>query len=329
MAHNILLAGLGRIGATYDIEGKENHVPRSHLGAIQANQAFRIAHLVDPNDSAFLAVQKHWNLDSALFVKTLSSLKEQCDVCVFATHPNERIEELEFSLNRGAKVIIFEKPLSRSYDEAKRILDIWKKSPLKPHVLVNFTRRFDQRYQSLKNSLDAAPDRIVCYYSKGLENYASHHIDLVQDWFGEIESVQAFGDLEAENPDFLCSIKGGLKAVFIGVPERDYDVFDMQLWFKDKRIDIVNGGTEIRRYLPHNDLYYNNYTHLVEEKSSALNGLVSGITGLYERVRQLLSDNNEISSADSLKYAVNVMKVIEAVKQSVQNNGKTIKLEDI
>lgn len=329
MAHNILLAGLGRIGATYDIEHKDGHEPRSHLGAIRSHPAFNISHLVDPDETSFKAIQKQWGLNSGIYVKTLADVSGVVDVCVFATPPDDRIEELKFALDRKAKVIVFEKPSSRNYAEAKKMLDMWQSSPEKPNILVNFTRRFDKKYQSLKGALENKPDRIVCFYSKGLENYASHHIDLVQDWFGNIASLQAFGNLGAENPSFSCRTEQGLQVDFLGMAECDYDIFDMQLWFKDKRIDVVNGGTEIREYLPQRDLYYKNYAHLAEQKNARPYGAISGMTGLYKRVDELLTVGKNCDAGDALKSAVQVMKAIEAVKLSAQSNGKIIKLEDV
>lgn len=329
MPYKTLLAGLGRIGATYDIEGKKDHAPRSHLGVIQADSAFQITKLVDCDDAAFNVVQKYWKLDPDIFTKDLNDISTYFDICIFATPPHHRVAELGFALTHEAKVVVFEKPLCRSYDEARKMLDIWQSSQIKPHILVNYTRRFDERYQKLKRSLPKNPDRIVCYYSKGLENYASHHIDLVQHWFGDIVSLQAFGDLTAKNPSFSCKINNNLQADFLGVAERDYDVFDMELWFKEMRIDVVNGGTEIRQYLPHNNLYYNNYSHLAEEKGAFSNDLVSGMAGLYKKALKLLSNEDNAGFYNDLNSAINVMKVLEAVKRSTQSDGIKINLEDI
>ncbi len=328
MAYKTLLAGLGRIGATYDIDGKRNQKPRSHLGAMQADCSFDIACLVDQNKAAFDAVKKYWEFDPEIFTEDLPETSSY-ELCVFATPPQDRIRELQFSLEHGAKVIIFEKPLSSSYEDAKAMLDMWESSQTKPHILVNYTRRFDDRYVAMKSSFSVHPDRIVCCYSKGLENYASHHIDFIQHWFGNIRSVQAFGNLDAENPSFSCKIDENTQVDFLGISDRDYDVFDIHLWFQDKRIDIVNGGTEIRKYLPVNNLYYNGYSHLAEDKASFSNGLVHGMTGLYQEALKHLSGDVESSTCDSLHSAVNVMKVIKAVKRSIQTNGTKLNLEDI
>jgi predicted dehydrogenase len=324
------LVGLGRIGATYDIDATDQSAPRSHLGAIMAHPNFAIARLIDQNEHAFDLARNHWSLSTNLFSQNLDLHPTSYDVCVFATPPENRIAELTFALKQQAKIIVFEKPLTESYAQALALYNLWEESPHKPHIIVNFTRRFDPRYRALKASLTTKPHHIICTYSKGLENYASHHIDLVQDWFGTIASVQTFGNMNAENPSFSCKIDETLHADFIGLPHAQYDIFDMQLWFDHQRIDIINGGTEMIHALPKSDLYYKNYAHLVSEKKPDLQGLVLGMPSLYDTLDEILrTPRTPDISRQTLKEAVNVTKVVEAVRHSAINQGKTVEIGDI
>ena len=69
-------------------------------------------------------------------------------------------------------------------------------------------------------------------------NYGVHHIDLLIDWFGEVEIVNAI-DRNVTNLDcslsFSCTMKSGLQVVVLGVDAIDYDQFEMEIFYKDSQ----------------------------------------------------------------------------------------------
>ena len=66
--YNVLLIGLGRIGALYDLEvpGEKS---LSHLRAILNNPAFNLVGLVDPAPAKHKTVQEHTDLTEDLFFR--------------------------------------------------------------------------------------------------------------------------------------------------------------------------------------------------------------------------------------------------------------------
>ena len=114
-------------------------------------------------------------------------------------------------------------------------------------IVVNFQRRRDPALKTVRSSITKNPKKVIFRYSNGMKNYASHAIDLLINWFGEINTVQAFGiydDGNDPNYSFVCHMNTGFEAIFLGMDGLIYDQFEFDLFFDDKLISLHNSCIE-------------------------------------------------------------------------------------
>ena len=317
----VAVAGLGRAGSGYD--AGSNGVPRSHVGAIHATPGLAVTALVDPCRAAIDRTLRQWpEIETAARYARLFDLPARsADIIVLATPPETRLADLEAATTRAPKVILAEKPLAPSCDEALRGARIAEDCGA--ILRINFHRRFDPGYRALRRSLTGAPAKLVMRYNNGLLNYAPHHVDLLMDWFGAVERVQAFGDPGAHNLSFCCRMATGCDAVFIGVDDDGYDQFDVEIVYPDKRIEIANGGCEKTHQEPVGDLYYPGYRHLGPRNRLAPFDTVGGLVEYYRAIRDHLVDGEPLEGCDGFD-AARGLAVIEAAVTSARHNGRAI-----
>lgn len=77
------------------------------------------------------------------------------------------------------KMVIAEKPLTATYEEAKMVFDLYKnRIPL----TVNYSRRFLKEFQDLKSEIQSFGKFLkgTGYYGKGILHNGSHMIDILR-----------------------------------------------------------------------------------------------------------------------------------------------------
>ncbi len=305
--------GLGRIGATYDdLDNLE--IPRSHLGALINNPIYEIVALIDPDQSTFKPLENHFSKN--IFFTDDNLWNGTADVIIFANSPHNREKELNAIIKKSPKVIMLEKPLAADLEQAKKIEELVNGSDVK--CVINFHRRYDQNYIALKKQITKPPQKIICRYSKGLYNYASHHIDLVQNWFGDFSNIKILSN--AENPDFKADLSCGANIYFLGFKNTKYDIFDMDIFFDDSVLHIENGGCEMRWQRCAPDLYYPNYTQLSQGIDMRKKGQVSGMISLYEDIKNYVLGQSNALLGTTIEESVKNMLVIDEVLRQKANN---------
>ena len=318
--YKAIIIGLGRIGFSYDENKNKNSNPRSHLGSILANNAFSEICGVDVNTSIHGRIKKIFT-DSRLYVLDHIPIEKRFDVGVISTPSEFREDVIKEVIKCQIKVLIIEKPLSLTLEEAFRIKKI-----LSPHnitVRVNFHRRFDPEYIKLKPMLTAdLPKMVLLKYCKGVLNYGVHHIDLLIDWFGEVETVNAI-DRNVTNLDrslsFSCIMKSGLQVVVLGVDEIDYDQFEMEIFYKDSKVSFKNGGRNKTISHGEKDRYFKGYKHLGDPKNLLETNGLHGLENLYSSIVENLSIGDELYGCE-IEEAIYGLKVIHALEKSAKNN---------
>jgi scyllo-inositol 2-dehydrogenase (NADP+) len=323
-----VVLGLGRIGSAFDHAAATGTSPRTHLGAMLAAEAFGRVFAVDPDPARREAAGRRWNADAITFFADPHGLA-RIDVAALCTPAQLRLEALVGLMNSGTRIVVIEKPLALSIDEGERIVRL--ASDAGAEVRVNFHRRFDPGIQAARAALgEGFPHMVVMRYGKGLYNYASHHVDLLLDWFGGVESVQAIGSEIAGDGDptlsFRCRMAAGFDAVVLGMCGLDYDQFEIDVFSADRRLELVSGGVEKRLYRPVADQYYAGYSHLGEPLAAAPSGQVSGFGELYSAIVAHLRDGKPLPGCTGAE-ALAGMRVLDAARRSAAQGGIVIQLE--
>jgi predicted dehydrogenase len=321
----VAIVGLGRVGAAN--VGLAGGLPLSHLAAVRAVEGLEPVALVDPDEAARAAVLRdHAGIAPAIVMSSPDGIDAlDGGIVVLATPPAGRAALLARVLQLKPRVVIVEKPLALDIAEARSMVAAAEKAGVA--LRVNFHRRFDPRHRRWRARAPHKPRLIVLRYGKGLFNYASHMIDLLMDWYGPVAEVRALGPVPAAAGDpnlgFVCRMAAGFDAVAMGVDGLGYDLFDIDIFGADARVELRAGGADIRRYAPVQDLHYRGYRHLAEREDERDIGPVGGFVELYRAARDHLAEGAPLAGCDG-RAALATMAVLDAALRSAAAGGTPV-----
>ena len=135
------------------------------------------------------------------------------------------------ALRLQPKVVIVEKPLANDGATARSLMHLAADTGVQ--IVTNFQRRRDPVLKRVRSSITKSPEKVIFPLLNGMKNYASHAIDLLIDWFGQINTVQAFGtydDGNDPNYSFVYHMDKGFQAIFLGMDGLAYDQFEFDLF---------------------------------------------------------------------------------------------------
>lgn len=319
----ICIVGLGRIGATQpDVSG----VARSHLSAALHCKDVSVTALVDVDpvkrtSAALLAPGAHCYAD-------VSEIRAgSVDVIVDARPAHDRAGLAQVAVQKQAKILILEKPLAFSLEQAHRVAEVTRGTSMAVRVM--FHRRFDKGHLQAFQLMREPPLTAWSIYSKGLLNYGSHLVDLLLDRFGPVCEVQSAGpDDGSEDPTigFDLTFEDGRRAFIRAAPAANFDVFEVVFFGKNSRLDFMNGGATRRLALAANDQIYPGYVHLgcVLDETAPVGGFLE----LYVAMKEHLIDKKMLPGT-TVQEAINGMAVLEAVRRSARFGGQPIRLQPV
>jgi len=242
-----LLVGCGNIGAMYDYNSNQinSHAKAYSLRGIQVD-------FIEPKDDIAEKVITKYDYRR----KKYSDINlSEYDILSICTPTQFHSELLKKALESEISVIICEKPIAGTNNELDELLPIYQNGNSK--VLVNYIRRFHPNYKWLKNEIstwDEALSHINCIYYKGLMNYASHAMDIIEYLtsfkleYSKIKEVRRVADYFDYDP--TMTIHGNQNEVnfFFQGLTTNYPLFEFDLFFKSYRLRVFNGGLDIEIY---------------------------------------------------------------------------------
>lgn len=323
--------GLGRIGSRYD-QGRLEYPPRSHVGAILQSDSFQLSAVSDNdpvNGKHFLS---DWNLAVPLFSSVAEMLSaDNYDVVTIAVPTARHYAVLEEVIASRSKVVFCEKPFCSNAGEAQAIVRLSEVNGVQ--VAVNYHRRWDKKIRALKNEFDllGKPSRVEITYMKGLYNYGSHIVDLLNYFFGPVNKVHSEPLTEKQHnlPDpsvsALISYNTGMKAYLTGIDDVDYELFDVDVYYPRLKYRIEMGGYKIRRFIAREDLFFPGYVNLEEEKPVFPDGPVHGLSRAYREIERYIHEEADKLITCTAGNALNVNKTLDAILLSAVS-GKEINL---
>ncbi len=250
--YNVLIVGAGQIGALFDNPLSENILTHSH--AFSKHKKFNLLGYVDTDINKSINAAKRWNcnyfhsMDEAF-------INNRVDVVCVAVPDEYHYEVLKRLSKFSVKFIFAEKPLTKTLQETKNIIAIYKQK--KVPILVNYTRRFVPEFIYLKEIIDSKVfgDFVtgVGYYGKGILHNGSHMVDLLRYLIGEIISVESLSynfDFYSNDPSVnsILTFNNNSKFFMKDVDCSLYSIFELDLLFEKKRVRIVDLGCKIEIY---------------------------------------------------------------------------------
>jgi len=252
-----LLVGCGNIGALYDLDDGPEADVRTHAHAYaRLGITFDV---VDPDADRRRRVSERYG---ARAFESLSAVAPAAyGVASICTATNLHAEALGLFLDAGTPLIICEKPVADQLDDLRRLRAQHRTA--RSVVLVNYMRRFLPAFRRLRAQILRWREEgvhlvdVVVRYQRGLLNNGGHALDLLEFLFDNpvalsglrVEAVVA--DAFAADPTVSGTFEFlGAMVKLVGLPAPPPGVFELDLVFADRRVQILDRGDEIRVSLP-------------------------------------------------------------------------------
>lgn len=268
------LIGTGRIGSSLETDSFREK-PASHAGAIRHNRETLLVAGADPDIENLARFGKLWHLKpSALFTDARTMIDEVCpDIVHIASNTEEHIPLLRLAIEKKVPVIVLEKPIASTIEEARNLLPAVDEAERTgtSRIVVNHERRFASDYRSVRNivtsgelgTLLSIHGRLFMGMKKSPEQVlwhdGTHLVDIITFLAGNWDVCKTMGDAASPSDNFIvlgethAEITEATPPVSIILetsPGRDHLVFELDLSFSAGRIRIGNGTYEIWKSKP-------------------------------------------------------------------------------
>ena len=325
----VAVIGLGRIGSAFDAD-RDHGPPFSHVGTILRDPGLQLAAVCDVDAAARDRFKRTWKASIPIYESTEAMLAATAyDIIVIAIPTAFHEKALSACLKAGPKAVYCEKPMCGGAAVAAEVAARYDAAAVP--LLVNYHRRWDQRFAALRSALSSAGRTRSAHmvYVKGLRNYGAHAVDLLQNLFGRIVAVKSgtANSHDTEDPSFsaILQFSDGLAVSLAGVDGLDYELFDLDIVAERARYRVEFGGQSIRQQLPQADRHFPGYTSLSEEERLVLDGPVHGMTEAYRELAGWVIEKKP-PSVSTAANAVSVHRVLDAIVASAAASGKEIAL---
>ena len=232
-----IVIGAGAIGALLEAEPNRPK-PATHAGALSTSLRSELVAIVDTNKDALKKAAK-------LFPKarTYTSLQNALteikpDIACIATGASTHLALIKTLGEAGVPMIVCEKPLAVSVQEAKAIEKIVRKH--KTTFVLNYQRRFfntfNEAQKGIRKGTIGKVQAVTCYYSNGLYSNGGHTVDALQYLLSDSiksarghsgQGVHPKGDLQALAH---LTFTKGTKATLVPLDQSFYGIHDFHIY---------------------------------------------------------------------------------------------------
>ncbi len=297
---NVVIIGLGNVGARNSVIKTLPQYKRNHLEAILKFKELNLVKLVDKDPKSFNKINKY-KFDKELFTSNLKELRSlKIDLIVISTPTSSHKKIISECMDLKPRLIICEKPLTEDIVDDHSIINMLQNKRIK--LIVNYQRRFESNFRQLKKILIRKEiNKIVFRYGKGFLNYATHFIDFLISCFGKVKRhkiINFYKNKKDYDIDVCIEFKDNLKVFILSFQNLNYDVFEFEIYDKNSKIEVLNGGVELRYLKKQKSLIYKNYNTLNSSKIS-MSDYGDGFENLYRRSIDFLENKDTLSEFNS------------------------------
>jgi len=331
MAEKIYRAGIvgcGRIASLFDSDPKRKGAA-THAGAYSRHPRVELAAAADLNPQALKAFGERWNVAN-LYDDPAKMLREQqLDIVSVCTPTVTHRDIAMMALDAGARAIFCEKPIAASLGQADEMVRRCDEAGVL--LAVNHLRRWDPLHHRAKDYVAESLGRVqqvVGYYTAGLANTASHLLDLLRFFFGDVEWAQAISvpDEAATDPciDARLQFRSGTPATILSMDVKSYLIFQVDIFGTSGRLDIIHSGKEARVWRVDESHVFSGYQELFEQPDR----LTGGLEGMmYHPVADLVEclDTGRAPISTG-RDGLAALELIFAIRRSARNRGERIAL---
>lgn len=325
------VVGCGRIGMTMEEDPKRVR-PATHAGAYRDCPDTELQAVVDI-DPLQLAHARRLFPEVRAFTSVEAMLDAVApDIVSVATPPNQHRPMVEACAARGVGALVCEKPIAQTTEDGRAMVRACAASGTL--LLVNHSRRFDPVLRRLRDEI-AAGDladvmQATAYYTAGLFNSASHMVDLMRFFLGDIAWVMAVENAAASHPpddlsvDALIGFASGARGVLQVQEVRDYAIFTLRLHSRAGVVVIDRFGFEVERTAVRDCVEFSGYKEIDPAGVRRQGGSRSFMTPMVEHVVACLREREApISRGED---GVAALEALLAIVESANARGQRIEL---
>ena len=340
----IALIGCGRIG--FKLENDPlRYKPCTHWGGATA-AGLKISLACDINSQRLKEFSSMTGVhEKNCYTDYRQLLKEnKPEMAIIATWTDSHAPIAIDAAHSGARVIILEKPVAASLNDAAKIITACEEK--KTSLLVNHERRYDSRYIKLKKILN---DGIIgevktvhaCMLTGGYRGESSpsegggplmhdgtHIIDMLRYLFGEIDSVrgsfqrgQRFGGYEDRAVAWL-KVAGGIDVFLEAGGNREYFIFELQISGTSGKIIVGNGYQKL--FLKEKSRLYTGFHDLAEKPFPQYKNN-NCFTALYQQTKKLLNNKETVITSTGID-GYRAVETVHSIYYSAHLKGKEVPL---
>ena len=320
MSFDVLIIGLGQIGMGYDLHHNDaTSQTYTHARAFSQHPDFSLIAAVDTDKNLREIFKQKYN--GLTYGKVDEALKSNNpDLVVIAVPTQYHYEILRQVLETSSpRVVLCEKPLSYSLDEANSMVELCAKNNV--NLFVNYMRRSDPAVIEIKRRLDsgeiATPIKGTCWYSKGFQHNGSHFFNLLEFWLGkfisfEILEVGRLWDNKDPEPDLHLVFNQGT-VVMLAAWEEKFSHYGIELLAKNGRLRYEQGGKSVYWQELLGDKNFDGYTTLNNEITTLDSGMERYQWQVAEQLAFSLSDKSYqlCSGTEALETLKNIHNIID------------------
>jgi predicted dehydrogenase len=324
--HTAAIIGLGQIGLMYDFDPKRKQ-PSSHVLSYAQNPRIHLSATADVRETQE-AYLKQLSPVTEYYQSVEAMLENnRCDIVSICTPPAFHLSNIKSILAVYTPQIIFcEKPIASNLQEVEEIYELLRgKSCL---IVPNLTRRWYHGMIELKHAIEAGAygsmNKIHIRYTRGLYNTGAHLFDLI-NWFAgiidRVSAVERVATSSEESGDvsysFLFNTSNKVTGYAEAYDDRDYYLFELDLYFDQGKIEIRDSGDVVHYYKSGSHRLFSGFAslNLLHTASDLLND--SSIANAVKHLTHILEGKEE--PACSLADGIYPLFVAEAVLASAKS----------
>ncbi len=245
--YNAAIVGCGRIASLFDSDPKRKFIS-THAGAYKASDRINLIAASDVDEKKLKDFGERWQV-TRLYKDYHEMLKrEHIDILSICTWTRSHFEVTKASAASGVKAIFCEKPISDNINDAEKMVNICGDKGI--ILAINYRRRWDKLHQEIKRFIDDGGlgniQGVSAYYAGGLANTASHLLDTLLLFFGDVQWVWAHfkKPLQDKDPDAdgYLYFKKGFGCTVQAFDASKYMMFEIDIYGEKGRIRIENIG---------------------------------------------------------------------------------------
>lgn len=291
-----VIIGAGSIGALkpdkYDSIEKEEVLTHAH--AYTKHPRTTLLGIIDTDANKREEAAAKWHTKAFPSISSFChAVKAPCHIVSICTPTDLHLETVVKSLQLNPKLIIIEKPMGNSSEEAVEITKICDKAGVK--IAVNYSRRYELSTRIVKEDIEnnrlGTIYSCVVHYDRGFKRDASHAFDLCRYWFGEVLEGQilpgtATADYSQDDlsyPVFAAFEKCG-NVVFLPSNGGNYSVFDITMMTGIGKLQYAEHGTKMLFYKKMPEPTYGDYDTLSPDPLKFKTQLTQALTHMLDNV---------------------------------------------